>query len=85
MKKLIAMRKEHQALRSNNYEFTHLFDNDRVISYKRISDDGAEVISVVINCSDNALPLDIKEKDILFQTGYADNMLAKNSIIIYNI
>ena len=85
MKKLIAMRKEHQALRSNNYEFTHLFDNDRVISYKRISDDGAEVISVVINCSDNALPLDIKKKDILFQTGYADNMLAKNSIIIYNI
>ena len=55
------------------------------ISYKRISDDGAEVISVVINCSDNALPLDIKKKDILFQTGYADNMLAKNSIIIYNI
>lgn len=84
MKNLIELRKSHPALRSNDYEFIHLAEDSRVLSYVRRDEDG-EKIMVVLNCSDKAMPLDIQRSCILFSLEYKNKMLKQDGLIVYRV
>ncbi len=84
VKKLIALRKQFPALRSNHYQFTHISHNPRVISYMR-EDNAGNKIMVVINCSNEDIDLNIKKKHILFSIDYHDKVLASDGVAIYQL
>ena len=85
VKELISLRKSHPALRSNHYHFIQKFDNDRVLSYQRTSDDDSETIEIVINCSKENLLCDVSKKQILFSIGYSQPELHPDGVMIYSI
>lgn len=73
-KKLIALRKEHPALRSTEYEFVYRDDdkegNDRIVHIVKTAEDGSEKVALVCNCGTKKIDLTdyAKGKQILMQS-----------------
>lgn len=86
-KELINLRKTHPALVSTIYKFDEAYEDTRIISIKKTSEDSSnpEEIVITLNCDDKVLPIDIDKNSILFSTGYNDKKLSSGGILIYNI
>ncbi|MBO6215787.1 MAG: DUF3459 domain-containing protein, partial [Lachnospiraceae bacterium] len=87
IKRLIALRKKHPALRSRNFHFPNDISDKRVIEYQKLDEN--EVVRVILNCGKNKIRLNetalagIKEDDILFDCSYDGETLLPKGIIIY--
>lgn len=84
MKNLINLRKNHPALRGNNYRFVRITNDSRIISYIRTDEKGEEIM-VVLNCGNNPLPLDVHSNSMLFSLNYKNKTLTPDGIIIYTL
>lgn len=84
IKNLINLRKNHPALRGNNYSFVQITDDSRIISYLR-TDDNGEKIMVILNCGNNSLSLDVHRNSILFSLDYKNKTLRPEGVIIYTL
>lgn len=84
IKNLISLRKNHPALRGNNYNFVRITDDSRIISYLR-TDDSGEKIMVILNCGNNSLSLDVHRNSILFSLDYKNKTLRPEGVIIYTL
>lgn len=84
IKNLISLRKNHPALRGNNYSFVRITDDSRIISYLR-TDDSGEKIMVILNCGNNPLSLDVHRNSILFSLDYKNKTLRPEGVIIYTL
>lgn len=84
IKNLISLRKNHPALRGNNYSFVRITDDSRIISYLR-TDDSGEKIMVILNCGNNSLSLDVHRNSILFSLDYKNKTLRPEGVIIYTL
>ncbi len=84
MKKIISLRKEHKALRNNDYTFSHN-DNPRIISYTK--HDKSEDIKIVLNCGKTKFnpDMDIVPDNILFSYKFDENILSSGGILIYKL
>ncbi len=77
-KKLIALRKEHPAMRSDRYEFVYSDSDkvgqDRIVHLVKVAEDGSEQIGVVVDCGSSGKNISefAKDKEILLQ---ADKIL----------
>lgn len=81
MKSLIELRKNNSCLRTNEYDFITIPENDRIIYYNRYDDN--KKITVVLNCSDEDYLIPINKNNILFHLGYSDDILAPDGIVIF--
>lgn len=84
MKNLIALRKNHPALRSNNYDFVKISNEPRIISYVRTDDKGNKIM-VVLNCSKNEFRIDIPKDKILFSNLYKNSVVKSDGVLVYAI
>lgn len=84
MKNLIALRKNHPALRSNNYDFVKISNEPRIISYVRTDDKGNKIM-VVLNCSKNEFRIDIPKNKILFSNLYKNSVVKSDGVLVYAI
>lgn len=85
MKSLISLRKEYKELRSNQYNFIHIPDNDRIICYERYCEDSKRRIMVILNCSKEEYGLNISNSQILFSLEYENKILSPNGVVIYTL
>lgn len=94
IKSLISLRKKYDALKSTAYSFTHPYDNQRVVSYDRydVSTDKtfdknacrfSTTISVVLNCSDEAVSINTLDHEILFSNLFDNGTLNPDGTLIY--
>lgn len=83
MKALITLRKTYPELRSNNYNFIHFSDNERVVCYERFSENSSQKIVVMVNCSEDNYSVKLSKKSVLFSMEYEDNLIKPNGILIY--
>lgn len=81
MKNLIALRKQHNCLRGNDYRFISIPNNDRILCYERF--DKSKKITVMLNCSSNDYPITLNKKNILFSLGYSNDFLNPKGILIF--
>lgn len=84
MKNLIALRKNHPALRSNNYDFVKISNEPRIISYVRTDDKGNKIM-VVLNCSKNEFRIDIPKDKILFSNLYKNSVVKPDGVLVYAV
>lgn len=82
VKSLIQLRNNYPALRSNDYNFINIPENNRILCYDRFAENG-EKITVILNCSDRNYSTSIPKKSILFSLGYKENELHSNGLLIF--
>lgn len=81
MKTLISLRKTNAVFRSNQYNFTNISENDRIVSYTKTYED--TTIEIILNCSLDALNYSANSEDILFSNQYVNNnLLPDGSLVI---
>lgn len=86
-RKLIQLRKENAALRNQEYEFTHVFPDERVLEYTKTEKETGVRIQVILNASgsDLAIPEFMLEgKRVLFDNLFTGSkcVLRKNGVLI---
>lgn len=85
MKSLIKLRQDNKELRSNQYNFIHISDNDRIICYERYATGSKRKIIVTLNCSKENYSLNIPHNQILFSMEYENKTLLPNGVVIYTL
>ncbi len=81
-KKIIALRKNHPAMRSGNYEFVYSDSDklgaDRIVHLVKTAEDGSEKIGVVVDCGSTG-------KDILAFAEGKEILLQADKILVYKV
>lgn len=82
MKSLIELRKKNSCLRTNEYDFITIPENDRIICYNRYDDN--KKVTVMLNCSENEYSISVNKNNILFSLGYSNEVLSPDGIVIFD-
>lgn len=81
-KKLIALRKNHPAMRSGSYEFVYSdsdkLGEDRIVHLVKTAEDGSEKIGIVVDCGSTG-------KDILAFAKGNEILLQADKILVYKV
>lgn len=81
MKKIIALRKNHQALRSNNVEFLQFNGNDKVVDFVKTADDGSEKFEIIVNVSSETVKVEKVAEKVVLTNG---NFSGENAELMSN-
>ena len=86
-KQLIALRKEMPVLRNQEYEFTYVFPDERVLEYTKIEKETGNRVQVILNVSDADLMIPkfmLEGKKVLFANLFTASRCAlkKNGALI---